>query len=125
MPRYQRPYVRFVHGQPRIYTYVRRWTAEDYELIEHLIEEYNLPPAEIRFHFDPIVPSEAMRSAMMRAGITHNRARGRPTKTEQEYWRKIREEFFTPERMAEIDTFLAEERQDRHDTYRERKGVPA
>jgi hypothetical protein len=64
------------------------YTAEDYDLIESLLD-VGLPHVRIAAYLDPPTTPALLRSAMNRAGIGEPWSRGRPTREEVERWDEI------------------------------------
>lgn len=66
-----------------------RWTAEDYDQVERLID-LGLPAYEIAQLIDRDTTADALRAAMRSAGIAMARPAGRPTSADRERWKATR-----------------------------------
>lgn len=97
----QPPYVRVnPDGRRFVYTGTRAWSAEDYDLIEELIEDYGMTAREIRFYFDPFPTATAVEQAIRRADIDYSPGPGRISHKKLEEWREVRKAFLSPEQYA-------------------------
>lgn len=64
---------------------MRRWLAEDYDLIEELLHK-GLPPLRIAALLDPPSTPENLRLAMTAAGLRSPVKRGRPSNADRRRW---------------------------------------
>lgn len=85
-------YTRVVCGQVVECPPSRRWTADDYDLLERLAA-LGLNAEEMTLYFaDPPVTRRALYEAVQRAGIRLTVGMGRPSNAQRAEWRRIREE---------------------------------
>ena len=88
----QRAYTRCRGGEAEFVGESRTWTADDYDLIEELIEK-EIPFSFIRLFFTPSPSEAAMRSAAYRAGFKSRLTPGRPTKAMYSRWMTVLDEW--------------------------------
>ena len=76
------PYVTVINGNPTFVAGARRWTAEDYDLIEELIAAGFRYKDMLPYFTDPPVTLHGIKGAVRTAKIDYPFKAGRPRKDE-------------------------------------------